>query len=289
MRKRKLLPLLILFFFLLGSLTPIKGKVGVLLIAHGSPERMWNGPVQKIVKMVNLPYPVELGFLEYVPDQTIEQAVAKLRAKGADEIIAIPLFISSYSNHIEEIKYILKLRKEPPQGAEKLHPLRSDAHFILTPAFDAHPLIGEILRDRVKELSVSQKNEIVVLTAYGAETEENLARWNEQLASLATQLKKQLGLKDVKYGYIFKGRSPYLREVVKEEAKRGRVIVIPIMVSAGFFTEKRIPQILKNLSYRYNGSPLAPDRRLARWVEVMVNNTLHPRRGSNPPINKDCR
>jgi sirohydrochlorin ferrochelatase len=275
-RNKLLITLGVSFLLLLGCLKPTKGEesVGVLLIAHGSPKEVWNNSVQEVVKMVNLPYPIELGFLEYVPNRTIGRAVDELRAKGAVNIVAVPLFISSYSNHIEEIKYILRLRKEPPSGAEDLHPLESKVSFILTPALDDHPLVAEILADRVRKQSISPRDEIAVLAAHGAETEEDLIKWDEQLASLSAHLKQTLGLKEARYGYIFEEKPLYLRRVMEEAAREGTVIVVPVMVSSGFFTEKYIPKILTNLTYKYNSNCLSPDRRLASWVEMMVKYAL---------------
>ena len=83
-------------------------SVGILVIAHGSPRETWCEPVREVVRSVasELPYPVELGFLEFVPNETINIAVDKLNEHNVTKIVAIPLFISSHSGHIEEIKYV---------------------------------------------------------------------------------------------------------------------------------------------------------------------------------------
>ncbi|MEA1997894.1 MAG: hypothetical protein U9N61_01020, partial [Euryarchaeota archaeon] len=47
-------------------------KIGVLIIAHGSSSESWCAPVRATVANVSLPYPVELGFLEKVPGESIE-------------------------------------------------------------------------------------------------------------------------------------------------------------------------------------------------------------------------
>ncbi|MGB7000430.1 MAG: CbiX/SirB N-terminal domain-containing protein [Halobacteriota archaeon] len=54
------------------------------------------------------------GFLEFVPNETINIAVHKLDEAGVTKIIAVPLFISSHSGHIGEIEYVLGLREELP-------------------------------------------------------------------------------------------------------------------------------------------------------------------------------
>ena len=43
-----------------------EGNIGVLVIASGSSNEDWCKPVQAAVENVSPPYPVELGFLDFV-------------------------------------------------------------------------------------------------------------------------------------------------------------------------------------------------------------------------------
>ncbi|RCV63076.1 Sirohydrochlorin ferrochelatase [Methanophagales archaeon] len=102
-----------------GTFTRIKDapveeyeQIGILVIGHGSPSDSWCAPLRSVVANVSSPYPVELGFLEFVPNETINVAVDKLDEAGVTKIIAVPLFISSHSGHIGEIEYVLGLREE---------------------------------------------------------------------------------------------------------------------------------------------------------------------------------
>jgi len=247
---------------------------GVLVIAHGSPNETWNQPVRDTVAQISLPYPVELAFLEFVPDEGVQDAVDRLEAQGVDEImVAVVCFISSHSSHIEEIKYILRLAydtevvDEEALAEEGLFPIESDAKFILTSALDDHPIIAQVLTDRARELSTNPSEEIVVITGHGA-AGENLAKWSENMQSLAVRMKWELGVKDVRHSYVFSSREPYLRNVVEEALLEAEVIVIPLMISEGFFTDMYIPMQLAGLSYMYNGEALAPHPGLARWIEL---------------------
>lgn len=89
-------------------------QIGILVIAHGSPSESWCKPVREAVENVSMRYPTEVGFLEFVPNQTINVAVDKLDEQGVTKIIAVPLFISSHSGHIAEIEYVLGLRETLP-------------------------------------------------------------------------------------------------------------------------------------------------------------------------------
>ena len=89
-------------------------RIGILVIGHGSSSDSWCAPLRSVVANVSSPYPIELSFLEFVPNETINIAVDKLDEAGVTKIIAVPLFISSHSGHIGEIEYVLGLREELP-------------------------------------------------------------------------------------------------------------------------------------------------------------------------------
>lgn len=279
--KRVFLGLFVSLWLLAGfSVACWAQNPGVLVIAHGSPSEAWNQPVRDTVAQVSLAYPVELAFLEFVPDEGVQDAVDRLEAQGVDEIIvAVVCFISSHSSHIEEIKYILGLPydedvvDEEALAEEGLFPIESDAEFILTSALDDHPIIAHVLCDKARELSTNPSEEIVVITGHGA-AGENLAKWSENMESLAARMKWELGVKDVRHSYVFPSREPYLRDVVEEAASEAEVIVIPLMISEGFFTDMYIPMQLAGLSYMYNGEALAPHPGFARWIELSALKAL---------------
>ena len=62
-------------------------QIGIPVIAHGSPDETWNGPIRDAVANVSFPYPTELGFLEYPPSPTINIAVDKLNEHNVTKII----------------------------------------------------------------------------------------------------------------------------------------------------------------------------------------------------------
>ncbi|MCL6558152.1 MAG: S-layer homology domain-containing protein, partial [Firmicutes bacterium] len=289
---------ILLLLFAMLSVVPIGGaaeeNIGVLVIAHGSDEVSWNETVQQAVAEVDLPYPLELGFLEYTePD--IHNAVVALEAQGVDKIIAVPLFVSSYSNHIEEIKYVLGLRPDLPEaeepagghpggggdGAEEeeLTPVDTGAEIVLTPALDDHVMVAGILADRLETISRNPGREIAVLVGHGSDTEEGQHKWREAFESLAGSLKDLLNLKDAGYGFALMGE-PSVRDSVYEAVYRGDVLVVPVMLSEGYFTDTVIPQmLLAGLDYRYpdaGSRALMPHSNIARFIELRVNDVVLP-------------
>ncbi len=320
---------------------------GILVVAHGSPDGAWCAPVRAAACNVDLPYPVELGFLEFVPGETINAAVERLDKHGVENIIAVPLFVSSHSDHIAEVEYVLGLRDSLPgaydadgghgvgisgmgfmssakehasttafargkevrrsvvqrgdkyfrsrmavaghpggYGEEELVPVETDAAITLTGAIDDHWLAGAILADRVRALSTNPEGETAVLVAHGADDETDIAGWINDSESLAEQVdlrlrfvsgkEPALDLAGVRYSFLFHNETLHpnikARAVVEDVSTTSGALVVPFMVSSGFFTETFIPQMeLANLTYAYNGDVLLPHPKIADLIEIKAS------------------
>ena len=300
-------------------------KIGVLVIAHGSPSESWCSPVRNATDEVDLPYPVELGFLEFVPNETINLAVERLDDAGVTEIIAVPLFVSSHSSHIQEIEYVLGLRDTLPlttehvvvEGVEmertvvlkggryaiyrvpleddaaggmratghpgegeELVPVETDAEIILTAAMADHWLVAGIVADRTADLCADTEGETLVLVAHGTGDGDNFAGWVNSTSSLANQARLKLicwrdpavGLGGTKTAFIHHNETLHpeftLRPIVKNATDP---VVVPLMVSKGYFTGSKIPGLLENLTYAYDGSALTPHPNVAEWIEIVAS------------------
>jgi len=301
-----------------------KEKYVILVIAHGSPGEDWCAPVRDAVSDVDLPYPVELGFLEFVPNETINDAVERLDDAGITKIIAVPLFVSSHSGHIQEIEYVLGLREMLPTmseyvvvegvemersvvvmgdgyaishvpvetGAdgvmramgypgeeEELIPVETDAEIVLTGAMDDHWLVAGIVADRTADLIADTENETLVLVAHGTDEENNFAGWVNSTSSLANQARLKLtywsdpaiGLAGTQAAFIHHNETLHpeftLRPIVENAADP---VVVPLMVSEGYFTGRKIPGLLENLTYAYDGKALTSHPNVAEWIEIVA-------------------
>nr|QNO51647.1 hypothetical protein JFJFMGFI_00046 [Methanosarcinales archaeon ANME-1 ERB6] len=258
-------------------------KVGILAIAHGSSSESWCAPVRDAVENVSWQYPVELAFLEKVPNETVAIAVDKLDEERVTKIIAVPMFISSSSGHIAEIEYILGLRDTPPEGEEGLVQVNTTAEIVLISAMDNHSLIAQILTDRAAELCVNATNETVVIVAHGTKTNETqFASWNASSASVAEKVRlmlrhsKNISIEDVRYSFVNVNETlhPELaaRTVVEDVSTTSNPIVVPLFISEGYWTNTKIPKkLLKNLSYAYpekGERALTPHENVANWIEL---------------------
>ena len=300
-------------------------KIGVLVIAHGSSSESWCGPVRNATDGVDLPYPVELGFLEFVPNETINLAVERLDDAGVTKIIAVPLFVSSHSSHIQEIEYVLGIRDSLPMTTEhvavegvemkrtvvstggqyvisyvpleadadggvqatghpgeeeELVPVETDAEIVLTAAIDDHWLVAGIVADRTADLCADPEGGTLVLVAHGTGEEDNFAGWVNSTSSLADQARLKLAywrdpavrLGGTKTAFIHHNETLHpeftLIPIVKNATDP---VVVPLMVSEGYFTGTKIPGLLENLTYAYDGSALTPHPNVAEWIEIVAS------------------
>ncbi|QTA87008.1 sirohydrochlorin chelatase [Desulfonema magnum] len=260
-------------------------NIGVMVIAHGSDETEWNQAVAEAVDDVELPYPTALGFLEF-HDQDIGTAAKSLEQQNVNKIIAVPLFICSYSNHIEEIRYVLGLRDALPEEdadsghedeheEEELIPIDTDTEIILTPALDDNSAVADILAGHLGDIIQQPEQEIAVLVGHGGDSPECLEKWNQNFSSLASQVKNKLGLKDARYGFVAMGE-PAVADVVSAAQEEGNVLVVPVMLSRGYFIQTKIPQALEGLEYSYADKALLPDPAIATLIENRVKEVIPP-------------
>ncbi len=263
---------------------PANNVWGVLVIAHGAAEEAWNEPVRQVVRgaQSQLPYRVELGFLEFVGGEDIAAAVSKLEAHGVTQIIAVPLFVCSASGHMEEIKYILGLPTmltEEEAAKEGLAKVSVTAQVELTPGLDDHPLIAEILDDRIQSLSHASAGDILVLAAHGTSEPANLSVWVENMTSLCSRLQAMHGFRAVHFGFAGAG-APGIKAVVEEAQVQNpdcQTIVMPVMLSEGQFTDVRIPKKLYGLSYAYPEAgqrALLPHENMSKYISARTNDAV---------------
>ncbi len=90
-------------------------RYGVLVISHGSRDGKWVRLVDEAVAQVLRPsdIPIVSSFLEIVEGRLIQDGIRTLERQGVTDIIAVPLFVSSGSTHVDEIGYALGAKPEP--------------------------------------------------------------------------------------------------------------------------------------------------------------------------------
>ncbi len=272
----------------------VNPDIGILVLAHGGPSTqliknkenkydklpLWNKMVIDAVKPLEKKFNIEIAF-GMADLETIQAATDRLEEKGVKKIVAVPLFISSYSPIIENTAFILGLRKRTKTSQKELTSIKSNVEFVMTSAIDSHPLIAEILLDRASELSKNTNDETVIIVGHGPNDPGQNEKWLKEMMVLASFVKEKGNFKDVKVTTlrddapkeIREKATMILREMVMMASLKGNAIVIPHLIARGGI-ESGIPERLKGLDYIYNGKTLLPHENITKWIDLSITHIL---------------
>ena len=275
---------------------PAAAQQGVLLLAHGGqPE--WNTRVTELAAKVDGHKPTEVAF-GMATRANIQAAIDRLVARGVKEIVAVPLFVSSWSSVITSTEYLLGLRADAPaalaafarmghgHGSEHAahadpdgtRPVKSPVPIRMSAAFNDHAIVADVLLSRARAISKTPSEEVLVLVAHGPNEEADNTRWLSDLASLGRQIDAKerfaaiahLTVRDDAPKPVWEKAKAELRGIVERHTAAGRrVLVVPVLISFGGI-EKGIRQRLDGLTYTMAESALMPDDRLVNWVLEMT-------------------
>ncbi len=120
-----------------------RGETAVLFLGHGSRADGANGAMYRVMELFRRRSGyriVEAGFLELNPP-SIPEGVAACVAQGARRILVVPYFL-----HLG-----LHVRQDLPEILEECRRLHPGVEIVLGPHIGFHPLLAEILVDRVRE------------------------------------------------------------------------------------------------------------------------------------------
>ena len=286
----------------------MKGAVlGILLLAHGG-DPSWDAEVRALRAKVDAKVPTEVA-LGMADPGTLQAGLDALKARGVTEVAAVPLFVHSRSEVLDQTRYALGLADKPsevlrlgmermmkahaghamPGGAHhhmfSLERVKTDLRVRLTPALDDDPLVSRILLERAKALSKDPKTETVVLVAHGPVDDAALPAWNATLALHAARVASGGGFRAAFGAVLRDDASPEvrassvgaLRRLVAAGAKSGRTIVVPVLIARGGI-EGKLPKDLAGLDYAWDGATLMPHDGFDAWVLGRATNaTEQPR------------
>lgn len=287
---------------------PSAGATGVLLLAHGG-RAQWNAHVADLAREVDRTLPVEIAF-GMASRASIQQAVDRLAQRGVTEIVAVPLFVSSWSSVITSTEHLLGLRPDAPpdlalfakmdhaaHGAPAAGPADTADHAAhaapapdpttpvvsavpvrMTSALNRHPLVGSILADRARSISTSPPGEAVILVAHGPVPDDDNRRWLEDMAVLAEQIRASAPYAAVHYMTVRDDAGPALREqatselrdLVRRETAQGRRVLVVPHLLSFGGIEQGIHTRLEGLRYSMTAQALMPDARLVEWVRLQA-------------------
>ena len=166
----------------------------------------------------------------------IQDGIYSLQAQGVTDIIVVPLFVSSGSTHIDEISYALGVIEEPLLETDMV-PLDIKARIHFTSPIDDDPVIAEIIYAKIKELSESPSQEILLLVGHGSKEDGFHQKWRQGLEQLAERLKTLGGFDEADIAMLLPDQVAEDDRVGAGEAEH-TVVVAPLFLSEGYFTKK---------------------------------------------------
>jgi len=254
-------------------------KLGVLVISHGSRNADWVKLVREAVADVVIPEvmadaPVECSFLELVDGFLIQDGIDRLEQSGVTDMIVIPLFVSSGSTHIDEISWVLGAKAEPDRETD-LEKFRITSRIHLCAPIDDDPEIAQLLVDKLSPLSVSAERELVLIVGHGSKEKGFHGRWRQGLKSLAEQVQTIGGYAAVETVMLLPNQATCKLKAWQKRRPDLDVIIAPLFLSAGYFTNKVIPERFEGFQYKYSGATLLPSPHISRWMERRITGMIH--------------
>lgn len=269
-------------------------RIGTLIVAHGG-DSAWNARVLDVARQAQTGGPIEVSFLMGPAAATsrFQDAVARLEAKEVAAIVVVPMLVSSWSGHFDQIRY---LTGENVQLDEAMHhhlemagiqrpttkvPLR------LARAMDDAVQVSQVLAARAESLAkarqIDPRSAALFIIGHGPNSAEDYAEWMRNLRVVADSVKRLTGFSDVRVDLVQDDAPAHVRaEAVRRvrelielqhKATQRDVVVVPILVSSGSVNRSKIPADLEGLPIAYSSEPLLPHPAMARWVEEQVRTT----------------
>ncbi len=269
---------------------PPEGRAdfGVLLMAHGgTPE--WDKEVLAAVEPLKGQYPVEVAFGMADP-ATIQEATAKLEARGVKKVGVVRLFISGES-WLERTEQILGLREGAPARPAPVAPsphaghsghhnmdlwrIDTRASFALTTqGLNQAEGMGAILADRARALSRTPGIEDVLILAHGPGDDAENARWIATIDARAEAVRKPLRFRRVEVMTLredWPDKRPEAERRVRAfleraKAEGGAALVLPFRLQGfGPYAE-----VLEGLEYVSDGHGLLPHPNVTEWIDGQI-------------------
>jgi hypothetical protein len=203
---------------------------GILLLAHGG-EKGWDAEIEGLRVRVDSTVPTEVA-IGMADPATLQAGIDKLAARGVQRVIAVPLFIHSRSEILDQTAYALGLSDKPsevlraasermksmpmPPGMPmmnmfSLDRVKTSLPIAMTPALDDSSLVSNILLERAKALSLDPKTETVVLVAHGPVDDAAIGAWNGALAKHAEFVLREGGFLGASFALLRDDAAPRTR------------------------------------------------------------------------------
>ncbi|WP_168120348.1 CbiX/SirB N-terminal domain-containing protein [Paenibacillus sp. HB172176] len=252
-------------------------KPGILVISHGSREEKWVKLVDAAIHAAAAGFhvPVVSSFLEIVEGRLIQDGIDELMRFGVTDLFVLPLFVSSGSTHVDEIGQAFGFPwVSDLEGDLGEFRVGEGVRVTYGLPIDDDPEIGELLLANISELSTDPSREALLLVGHGSKEPVFHERWAEGLGKLAKRLRLAGGFARAEYAMLLPDQAATVLQSMQQEEPEREIIVVPVFLSVGYFTNRVIPERLEGLRYRYNGKAMLPHPAIERWIARRISSWL---------------
>jgi len=274
---------------------PVPGqqKLGLIIVAHGSPAPQWNEPVLTLEGEVqallneseNNPFvAIRVAMMEFAKP-TIETVITDMELQGVQRVYVAPLFIAPSGHSVYDLPTILGLYSDQEMRdqlrEEGIGLVSTDIRITLGPTLDYGSILEEVMLDRLRELSVKPQSEGIVLLAHGNHHFRPI--WESVCGRIGAYLCAHAGIPHFKFAFVEVGQSfiPEGVPAILEVAKRcERTLVLGLYLSTGIRGIAQSSTLsvggmsfqraaaLEEYDIAFASQGLLPSERLARWIAL---------------------
>ncbi len=281
----------LILFVLLSLNIFAQEKLGLMIIAHGSPAKQWNQPVLDLENYVKQLFDekkitkfdeVRVALMEFT-EPSIASVIKDFEEKGITKVFALPLFIAPSGHSIYDIPAILGLYFDKEMidelKDEGIKIIDSKIKITVGPTLDYENVMKDILLDKVKNLSDNPAEEALIILAHG---DKNFVPiWEELSNETGNYILSKTGIEYFDNAFVEVGQSfaiDGVNPILKASENKKKVIVVGMYLSmgvknmaenSGFIMMGRTIESKKmfegkNIVFAEHG--LLPDKRIAEWI-----------------------
>lgn len=259
--------------------TSAQSQTALLVVAHGAGPA-WNARVRETVATVEWKEgPVGTAFL-MGPESTAsgwKEAAQALVAAGARKIVVVPLMVSSFGGHYDQVRFYAGQAPSLPPGVARhdhVGTWKPAVPMAMTPALDAAPELGATLHDRWLTLDKRDRNRPIFLVAHGPSEDAAVQTWIDNIQAATASLAREGTTPGIG---LLQDDAPPERRARAIAAMRDRiltaataagdsVLVMSVLISSGRIDQVTIPEDLAGLPIRYVPTALTPSPHIAAWI-----------------------
>ena len=283
---------IVVILFVLFSLTGFaQEKLGLMIIAHGSPAKQWNQPVLDLENQVKQLFDekkitkfneVRVALMEFT-EPSIASVIKDFEDKGITKVFALPVFIAPSGHSIYDIPTILGLYFDKEMidelKEEGIKIVDSKINLTVGPSLDYENIMKDILLDKVKNLSDNPEEEALIILAHG--DKNFMPIWEKLSNETGNYILGKTGIEYFDKAFVEVGQSfsiDGVSPIIKAFENKKKVIVVGMYLSmgvknmaenSGFIMMGRTIESKKmfegkNIVFAEHG--LLPDKRIAEWI-----------------------